>query len=242
MCQKIVSSKEQIVQMVRNQIEYYFSPENLDTDIYLRRKMDAQGYIPLSSIASFNRVKSLSQEAELIVAAVKQSKELDMSTTRTAAAENSGSGGSGGDLLASILVRPKTDPLKWPLASPEPVTSAALSSLNPHVPEFVPKTPLSAAATQGSTVFTFSTPPQPPLPLHTSSSTSAYQKSAVATTASVPIPTTPPKHESQIRGGDAQKKSDNAAATQPTQAAVDIPKKSNAQNWVTYKYIKYFEK
>lgn len=96
--------KDQVIQMVRHQIEYYFSPENLDTDIYLRRKMDAQGYIPLSSIASFNRVKSLSQDSELIVAAVKQSTELDMMLTNpTAPTRNNATD------LSSILVRPKVN-------------------------------------------------------------------------------------------------------------------------------------
>lgn len=90
--------------MVRHQIEYYFSPENLDTDIYLRRKMDAQGYIPLSSIASFNRVKSLSQDSELIVAAVKQSTGLDMMLANpTTPTRNNATD------LSSILVRPKVN-------------------------------------------------------------------------------------------------------------------------------------
>lgn len=90
--------------------------------------MDSQGYIPLSSIAAFNRVKSLSQDAELIIAAVKHSKELELNTIR-----------EDGNLadIANILVRPKTDPLKWPLASPD---NSSQSHLNPDVPEFVPKT------------------------------------------------------------------------------------------------------
>ena len=35
--------------------EYYFSTENLTKDIFLRRKMDPEGCIPLSLIATFNR-------------------------------------------------------------------------------------------------------------------------------------------------------------------------------------------
>lgn len=123
---------------MRHQIEYYFSADNLGNDIYLRRKMDAQGYIPLSSIAAFNRVKSLSQDAELIVAAVKNSTELELATIQN---------NSNFIDIANILVRPKTDPLKWPLSSPE---STAQTQLNPDVPEFIPKTVFNSNLVQPS--------------------------------------------------------------------------------------------
>jgi la-related protein 1 len=42
-----------------NQIEYYFSMDNLCKDIFLRSKMDDQGFIPISVIANFNRVSTL---------------------------------------------------------------------------------------------------------------------------------------------------------------------------------------
>ena len=50
--------------------EYYFSTENLTKDIFLRRKMDAEGCIPISLIATFNRVKALTQDIQLILEAV----------------------------------------------------------------------------------------------------------------------------------------------------------------------------
>lgn len=131
-----VNPQDQISQLVRHQIEYYFSAENLDTDIYLRRKMDAQGYIPLNSIAAFNRVKSLSHDAELIIASVKQSTELELATVRNNDDYTD---------ITNILVRPKNDPLKWPLSSPEP---NAQSHLNPDVPEFVPKTQFNSSLNQ----------------------------------------------------------------------------------------------
>jgi la-related protein 1 len=38
------------------QIEYYFSDDNLCKDIFLRRHMDDQGWVPLPLIAGFNQV------------------------------------------------------------------------------------------------------------------------------------------------------------------------------------------
>lgn len=45
--------------MVVAQIEYYLSIENLCKDIFLRRHMNSHGLIPLSTLASFNRMKAL---------------------------------------------------------------------------------------------------------------------------------------------------------------------------------------
>ncbi|KAL5706421.1 hypothetical protein ACHQM5_024591 [Ranunculus cassubicifolius] len=44
------------------QIEYYFSPENLCKDIFLRKHMDAQGWVPISVIAEFNKVKEITNQ------------------------------------------------------------------------------------------------------------------------------------------------------------------------------------
>lgn len=42
------------------QIRYYFSVENLCKDMYLRRQMDKEGFIPVSLIKGFSRVRTLS--------------------------------------------------------------------------------------------------------------------------------------------------------------------------------------
>jgi len=46
--------------------EYYFSTENLEADIFLRQQMSKDGYVPLSLIANFNRVKSLCNDIHFI--------------------------------------------------------------------------------------------------------------------------------------------------------------------------------
>lgn len=46
---------------VLKQIEYYFSNDNLCRDEYLRKHMDAEGWVSASLIAGFNRVKQITQ-------------------------------------------------------------------------------------------------------------------------------------------------------------------------------------
>ncbi|KAG0697896.1 hypothetical protein DFH29DRAFT_944172 [Suillus ampliporus] len=48
------------------QLEYYLSSENMAQDFYLRQRMDDQGWIPISLIASFNRVTKLTTEEQLV--------------------------------------------------------------------------------------------------------------------------------------------------------------------------------
>lgn len=55
------------------QIDYYFSSENLCKDPYLRQNMDDQGWVPISLIATFNRVKQLTNSIKYIVDTVKLS-------------------------------------------------------------------------------------------------------------------------------------------------------------------------
>lgn len=51
---------------IRAQLEYYFSVENLCRDVYLRLNMNSEGWIDLSFIASFNRVKILSTDMDFL--------------------------------------------------------------------------------------------------------------------------------------------------------------------------------
>ncbi|KAF6220970.1 hypothetical protein HO133_002651 [Letharia lupina] len=45
--------------MVSMQMEYYFSVDNLCKDMFLRKQMDSQGFVPLTLLAKFNRIKQL---------------------------------------------------------------------------------------------------------------------------------------------------------------------------------------
>jgi len=114
---------------VKAQIEYYFSPENLQKDFFIRRKMDPEGYLPVSLIASFNRVQALTTDIAFIVQSVENS---DVVETKN-----------------GLKFRSKIDPTKWPVVvdgvvSPSSGLNSATAAtaekpnLNPNVPEFVP--------------------------------------------------------------------------------------------------------
>ena len=46
--------------------EYYFSLDNLCKDMFLRKHMDSQGFVFLSVIANFNRIRQLTQDMDLV--------------------------------------------------------------------------------------------------------------------------------------------------------------------------------
>ena len=71
--------RAQLMAAVARQIEYYFSVDNLIKDIFLRSKMDSSGWIPVSVIASFNRVMMLSSDTELIAEALQDSSIIELS-------------------------------------------------------------------------------------------------------------------------------------------------------------------
>ncbi|XP_065006651.1 la-related protein 1C-like isoform X1 [Musa acuminata AAA Group] len=60
------------------QIDYYFSSDNLCKDIYLRQNMDDQGWVPVSVIAQFNRVRQLTNSTEYILDTVRLSTEVEV--------------------------------------------------------------------------------------------------------------------------------------------------------------------
>ncbi|XP_043229185.1 la-related protein 1B-like isoform X1 [Amphibalanus amphitrite] len=106
---------------IKKQIEYYFSEENLQKDFFLRRKMDEDGYLPVSLIASFHRVEALTRDIKLVIQAVENSDVVEIAD--------------------GVKIRAKVEPGKWRLAPNAPAPLAGLlpgGELNPDVPEFVP--------------------------------------------------------------------------------------------------------
>ena len=71
--------------------------------------MTPEGFLPVSLIASFNRVQQLSQDITFIVASVADSTIVEVKD--------------------GLMIRPRESPQTWPLAA---------TDLNPEVPEFVP--------------------------------------------------------------------------------------------------------
>ncbi|XP_014510226.1 la-related protein 1C [Vigna radiata var. radiata] len=61
-----------------NQIDYYFSNDNLVKDIYLRRNMDDQGWVPISLISNFKKVKYLTENIQTVIDAVRASSVVEI--------------------------------------------------------------------------------------------------------------------------------------------------------------------
>ena len=122
-------------ELIKNQIEYYFSEENLQRDFFLRRKMDAEGFLPISLIASFHRVQALTQDVHMVIEALSDSSMVEV--------------------VDQIKVRTRVNPEKWPLVSHVMnvmhclnVCSLQNDNLNPtnaalhaNVPAFIPGQP-----------------------------------------------------------------------------------------------------
>ncbi|XP_052899598.1 la-related protein 1 [Anopheles moucheti] len=85
-----------IKECIKKQIEYYFSEENLNRDFYLRRKMDPEGFLPVTLIASFHRVQALTDDIDMIIEAIKDSDKLE--------------------LIEDYKVRTQVNPTMWPIA------------------------------------------------------------------------------------------------------------------------------
>jgi hypothetical protein len=64
--------------MVIKQIEYYFSFENPIKDHYLRSCMDARGWVSISIIAKFNRVRSMTTNVHFILDALRSSNVVEV--------------------------------------------------------------------------------------------------------------------------------------------------------------------
>ncbi|KAM7259018.1 hypothetical protein ACFE04_014759 [Oxalis oulophora] len=60
------------------QIEYYFCDENLKDDHYLISLMDDHGWVPISSIANFRRVKNISGDVNFIIKCLQTSNSLEV--------------------------------------------------------------------------------------------------------------------------------------------------------------------
>ncbi|KAH6939030.1 hypothetical protein HPB50_015618 [Hyalomma asiaticum] len=59
--------------MLMQQLEYYFSRENLANDTYLLSQMDSDQYVPIGTVANFNQIKKLTKDLSLIVDVLRES-------------------------------------------------------------------------------------------------------------------------------------------------------------------------
>ncbi|CAL9046197.1 unnamed protein product [Musa banksii] len=95
------------------QIEYYFSNGNLQTDQYLISLMDEQGWVSISEIATFRRVKKMTSDISLILDALRSSHLIEVQGNQ---------------------IRTRSDWSKWVPASRQPVVSAQSQSIGNQPP------------------------------------------------------------------------------------------------------------
>ncbi|KAL1193733.1 La-related protein 6A [Cardamine amara subsp. amara] len=72
---------DELKKKIIRQVEYYFSDENLPTDKFLLNAMkkNKKGFVPISTIATFHKMKKLTRDHALVVAALKESSFLVVS-------------------------------------------------------------------------------------------------------------------------------------------------------------------
>lgn len=66
-----------VMTMLKQQIEYYFSIDNLCKDLFLRQRMDSQGFVPLHFILAFQRIRDMQAELAMVRAVCEESNEVD---------------------------------------------------------------------------------------------------------------------------------------------------------------------
>lgn len=108
-------TRDELKNLIRKQIEYYFSVENLLKDFYLRRKMRPDGYLELSLIAHFPRVSSISQDMDLIIEALLESNKVTLSADKK-------------------YIRTTFEPERWRLAPPSE-DGEQVNFIKEHIPQ-----------------------------------------------------------------------------------------------------------
>jgi len=67
-----------LLPLAQTQVEYYFSVDNCVKDWYLRKHMDSQGFVPISFIAQFNRMRELLVDINVLRQACAESTLLEL--------------------------------------------------------------------------------------------------------------------------------------------------------------------
>ncbi|VDL59289.1 unnamed protein product [Hymenolepis diminuta] len=75
---------------IQNQVDFYFSGDNLARDTFLRKHMDKDGWVELTVIANFNRMRNLTNDLDYIITSLATSKvvEVDAERKRVRCREN----------------------------------------------------------------------------------------------------------------------------------------------------------
>eukprot|EP00484_Ammonia_sp_Unknown_P001268 CAMPEP_0197021164 /NCGR_PEP_ID=MMETSP1384-20130603/2054_1 /TAXON_ID=29189 /ORGANISM="Ammonia sp." /LENGTH=626 /DNA_ID=CAMNT_0042448929 /DNA_START=120 /DNA_END=2000 /DNA_ORIENTATION=+ len=74
------NKEELIIEQVRNELETYFAPQNIQNDLYLRQKMTADGYIDIDYLLDLKLISDLASNRDILIEAISRSKLLVMNT------------------------------------------------------------------------------------------------------------------------------------------------------------------
>ncbi|KAF8093472.1 hypothetical protein N665_0383s0100 [Sinapis alba] len=63
---------------ILNQVQYYLSEDNLPNDVYLRKRMNDEGFVHIELIAGFSKLKALTSNIQLILDSLQGSDMVEM--------------------------------------------------------------------------------------------------------------------------------------------------------------------
>ncbi|KDO33622.1 hypothetical protein SPRG_19246 [Saprolegnia parasitica CBS 223.65] len=99
-----------VLQHIVDQIAYYFSDHNLLRDVFLRQRMDADGYVYMSVVMNFNRVRAMMSPTVPLLALVER---LDASPHVTLLCKRKPNGDVDPSFVQLAKVRPATHWQQW---------------------------------------------------------------------------------------------------------------------------------
>lgn len=75
--------RERLKTEMEKQIEYYFGMENLLKDVYLRKHMNEEGWVPISLLQGFPRIQQITHDPSILVDAITASQLIEISPQST---------------------------------------------------------------------------------------------------------------------------------------------------------------
>lgn len=63
---------------IARQVDFYFSPQNLVRDMYLRQQMDSAGFVPVSLVLSFRRMATMCPDVPTLMEAMRSSTHVEL--------------------------------------------------------------------------------------------------------------------------------------------------------------------
>lgn len=103
----------------RKQVEFYFSPQNIGRDTFLRSKMDHDGWVSLQEIVQFPRVSRIGFDAQGVAASLLGSKIVEVSW----------------DSPPCVRMRHASDREAYPRVEPAPLPSTLDANAEAYWPE-----------------------------------------------------------------------------------------------------------